>query len=229
MQLFKGIFSALIIIIVGIGLPVTGWGIFDLSSFIESPFRLSLIILIIIQGIAIGIKIINDRAQNVFNKGRDDRYYSVQSLAPVINRTITLFIYFFAAYSDKNNFFVTNDLYAVRFVGIILYMIGILLTWLAHNALGKYHSIEVTIQKDHQLIMNGLYKYIRNPVYSGIILSTLGFGMIFRSIIGISLIPIIIGLFIWRIYAEEKVLATEFKNEWTVYCKRTYRLIPFIF
>jgi protein-S-isoprenylcysteine O-methyltransferase Ste14 len=229
MRILKGIISALIIIIIGIGLPIIGWGFSNINSFFENPFRLSLIIIIFIQGIGVGIKVITNQTENALSKGRDERFNVIQSLVPIINRIITLFIFFFSSYCDKNIFFVTDDIYGVRLMGIILYIIGILLTVLAHNELGKYHSIEVTIQKNHKLITNGSYKYIRNPIYLGVILSTLGYAMTFRSIISISLIIIIVGLFIWRIFAEEKVLATEFKNEWTEYCKKTYRLIPYIF
>jgi protein-S-isoprenylcysteine O-methyltransferase Ste14 len=163
------------------------------------------------------------------NKGRKDRYNNIQSLVPVINRVITLFIFFFAAYCDKNNYIVINDNSLIRLLGIIVYSSGILITAIAHNELGKFHSIEVTIQNDHKLVQIGLYRYIRNPIYLGVILSALGYGMIFRSLICISLIAIIIGLFIWRIYAEEKVLKKEFGKEWTDYQNKTWRLIPFLY
>lgn len=229
MKIFKSIVTAIIIIIIGTGLPIIGWGIFNINSFFENPIRLSFIMIIIIQGVIIGFMNMTDKTENALNKGRNDRYSVIQSLVPVINRIMTLFIFFFAPYCDKSNFFTTSDYFVIRLTGIIIYMIGILVTVLAHHELGKYHSIHVTIQKDHELISKGLYKYIRNPIYLGVILSTLGLGIIFRSIISISLIAVIIGLFIWRIFAEEKVMRLEFKNEWSDYCKKTYRLIPFIF
>ena len=229
MKIIKGIILAIIIIIIGTGLPIIGWGILNISSFFENPVRLSLIIIIIIQGIIIGIKSIKGQTENAINKGRNDRYNNIQSLVPIINRLITLFIFFFASYSDKNNFIVIYDNFLIRLIGIIVYAFGILITVLAHNELGKYHSIEVTIQKDHKLIQKGLYKYIRNPIYLGVILSTLGYGIIFRSIISIALIVIIIGLFIWRIFAEEKVMEKEFGKEWSDYRKKTWRLIPYMF
>jgi len=229
MKIIKGIILAIIIIIIGTGLPIIGWGILNISSFFENPVRLSLIIIIIIQGIIIGIKSIKGQTENAINKGRDDRYNNIQSLVPIINRLITLFIFFFASYSDKNNFIVIYDNFLIRLIGIIVYVFGILITVLAHNELGKYHSIEVTIQKDHKLIQKGPYKYIRNPIYLGVILSTLGYGIIFRSIISIALIVIIIGLFIWRIFAEEKVMEKEFGKEWSDYRKKTRRLIPYMF
>jgi protein-S-isoprenylcysteine O-methyltransferase Ste14 len=229
MKIFKGIILGIIIIIIGVGLPIMGWGIKNIDSYFENPYRISLLIIIIIQGIIIGIESIQDQTKNAINKGRKDRYNNIQSLVPVINRLITLFIFFFAAYCDKNNYIVMNDNFLIRLLGIIVYSLGIIITAFAHNELGKYHSIEVTIQNDHKLVQIGLYKYIRNPIYLGMILSFLGYGMIFRSLICISLIVIIIGLFIWRIYAEEKVLKKEFGKEWTDYQNKTWRLIPYLY
>ncbi len=229
MMILKSIIMATIVIIIGTGLPLLGWGITELASFFENPVRLAFIIVIIIQGFLIGIISAKGRTKNALSKGKRESYNKIQHLVPVINRLITLFIFFFASYCDKNDLLAFHDNYAARITGIFLYMFGTFLTAVAHNILGRQHSIEVTIQKDHKLIQKGAYRYVRNPMYTGMILSVLGYGLMFRSVISMASVIIIIALFIWRIFAEEKVLEKEFGGEWSGYAQKTWRLMPIIF
>jgi protein-S-isoprenylcysteine O-methyltransferase Ste14 len=96
-------------------------------------------------------------------------------------------------------------------------------------ALGRLYSAEVTIQKDHQLITDGPYRYIRHPRYAGGIIYALGFALLFRSWIGFAALILALGVFMLRIRDEEALMQAEFGQEWEAYCKRSWRLIPFIY
>ncbi len=81
---------------------------------------------------------------------------------------------------------------------------------------------------DAVLIIRGPYKYIRHPMYSAIILSTIGLLLIdftwYRFGIGIFLTMILILKLQW----EEKMLLNAFKS-YRHYMKNTKRIIPFFY
>jgi protein-S-isoprenylcysteine O-methyltransferase Ste14 len=104
---------------------------------------------------------------------------------------------------------------------------GVLMFWSVLD-LGRQYSPEVTIQKDHQLVTRGLYRLIRHPRYLGLLILILGSALVFRSWIGIAADVILLGTLLWRIRDEEALLRGEFDAEWEAYCRRTKRLLPWI-
>jgi len=88
---------------------------------------------------------------------------------------------------------------------------------------------KVKILKDHQLVTDGLYKQIRNPIYLGEILRNLGFVLIFSSVYGSLLILLASTLLLFRINLEEKILGVEFGEEYNEYKRNTKSLIPYIY
>ena len=82
---------------------------------------------------------------------------------------------------------------------------------------------------DQHLIQKGFYRYVRNPAYTGSILSLLGIAFSLRNIFAPILVLIIcIVCYGIRIKIEEKALKEQFKKEFENYCKNTYCLFPFI-
>ena len=115
-------------------------------------------------------------------------------------------------YSDSHNFLVLGGGDLLRYSGVIIYVIGsILSVWgLAH--LGKQFSALVTIQEGHKLVTDGPFNYIRHPRYSGIVFWVFGTAMIFRSLLGLVGALLMTILFLWRIKDEE----------WEGYCNQKF-------
>ncbi len=118
----------------------------------------------------------------------------------------------------------------------ILNVIGLALAWgafliriAAKRTLGKFYTINVAILRDHQLIQEGIYRYVRHPLYLGILMFYIGLPLIIVSGFGfvIVTIPAIIGSF-YRINIEEKALLEKFGDQYRKYAARTARLVPFI-
>jgi len=84
----------------------------------------------------------------------------------------------------------------------------------------------VAIQPGHELVTNGVYGLVRNPSYVGMLMMSLGWGLAFRSWLGVALAALTIPPLIARIYAEERMLASEFGAQYEAYRARTWRLIP---
>jgi protein-S-isoprenylcysteine O-methyltransferase Ste14 len=77
------------------------------------------------------------------------------------------------------------------------------------------------------LVTTRIYGVIRHPSYLGLLVSTLGWGLTFRSVIGVVLTAMIVPVLIARIRAEESLLRLHFAGEYEAYCSRTrWRLIP---
>ena len=115
-------------------------------------------------------------------------------------------------------------------VGSILVITGLIIRWTAISQLGKYFTVKIGIQQDQALVTTGLYKIIRHPSYTGMLIYYIGLGMLMENLVsllilfGFSLIAIL-----YRIKFEEKVLKQHFGNEFQNYKSSTYKLIPFVF
>jgi protein-S-isoprenylcysteine O-methyltransferase Ste14 len=95
--------------------------------------------------------------------------------------------------------------------------------------LGRRFSGLVAIQPGHTLGTSGVYGVIRHPSYLGLLVSSLGWALAFRSGVGVLLAALLIPPLIARIGAEETLLRTQFGGEYVAYRGRTWRLIPGIY
>ena len=115
------------------------------------------------------------------------------------------------------------------FIGLMLMLGGLVLRDVSVLTLRKYFTVLVQVTSGQQLIQNGVYKRLRNPSYSGMLLFSVGVAMSLRSAISAILSLIIFTLCVSiRIRVEEKALRENFGSEFDEYCAHTWRLIPFI-
>lgn len=115
-----------------------------------------------------------------------------------------------------------------------LYIFAIILTLFGHSLFliakrqNKFFSTVVRIQTDrgHTVCDTGLYKIIRHPGYFGMIISTLGFPLLFGSLW--SIIPVILSILILliRTHLEDKTLINELTGYKEYTHKTPYKLIP---
>lgn len=118
----------------------------------------------------------------------------------------------------------------VSYLGFILYISGSLLVVVARVQLGRFGTGELITEEDHQLFTQGAYTYIRNPMYSGALIATIGFCLVFRCIITLIIMFLFNFLiFRMRIVEEEKILLEKFGDTFEEYRKKTKRLIPFLY
>ncbi len=118
----------------------------------------------------------------------------------------------------------------ISYAGFILFLTGSLLILVARVQIGRFGTAELITEEDHKLITQGVYNYIRNPMYSGGLIATIGFCFVFRSIL--TLIIMFIYTFLiyrMRINEEERILLEKFGAEFEEYRKKTKKLIPFLY
>jgi protein-S-isoprenylcysteine O-methyltransferase Ste14 len=129
------------------------------------------------------------------------------------------------AYCDRTDFW-TVDGEAIRWLGVALFAGGGALRLWPVFVLGDRFSGLVAIQPGHSLATDGVYRVVRNPSYLGLLIMTFGWGLAFRSWLGVLLAALLIPPLIARIRAEERLLRTQFGDEYEAYCSRTWRLLP---
>jgi len=132
------------------------------------------------------------------------------------------------AYTDRKELW-TIDGDTIRWVGVALFAAGGALRIWPVFVLGNRFSGLVAIQPGHTLITNGIYRVIRHPSYLGLLINSLGWGLAFRSGIGVILTLFLILPLLARINAEEKLLHSHFGADYNAYRSRTWRLIPWIY
>jgi protein-S-isoprenylcysteine O-methyltransferase Ste14 len=114
--------------------------------------------------------------------------------------------------------------------GIAVLLLGSIILLASRIQIGHYGGPKITVEEDHRLIVNGMYKRIRNPQYLGFILIFAGYSFSFGSLI-VTLVTAI-GLFLIfrsRAILEEQLLLETFGEEYAEYMKQTWRLLPRVY
>lgn len=132
---------------------------------------------------------------------------------------------FVPAWTDRVGFW-TIDGDAVRWTGVALTLAGGALRLAPVFILGNRFSGLVAIQPNHTLVTGGLYRYIRHPSYLGLIVTSIGWALAFRSFVGVLLALAFVPLIAARIRSEEALLRSQFGSEYDAYRAKTSRLIP---
>lgn len=115
-------------------------------------------------------------------------------------------------------------------LGIILFVFGLIVRWVAIQKLSGLFTVKISIMEDHKLITSGIYKYIRHPSYTGMIMYYIGLGLLMHNFISIGILIVLpLSAILIRIHYEEKTLETHFKNQYTEYKKKSWKLIPLLF
>ncbi len=137
---------------------------------------------------------------------------------------------FLAVYISIKFYFPIYPDTMIRYIGLGIILLGIIMRIAAVISLGKFFTVDVTIREDHKLKQDGVYKYLRHPSYFASLISFIGFGLSINSWPGLILIVIaVMTVFIYRITIEEKILIGQFGSEYLDYKKSTKGIIPFIY
>ncbi|WP_299210453.1 methyltransferase [uncultured Dokdonia sp.] len=113
----------------------------------------------------------------------------------------------------------------IAIAGILIAIIGFATILITLLQLNKNLSPFPTPKLGSQLIQNGLYTYIRHPIYTGILLLFLGYGLYVASGYKLLITLLLVVLFTYKSRYEEKRLALVFKD-YSNYKKKTGRFLP---
>jgi protein-S-isoprenylcysteine O-methyltransferase Ste14 len=114
--------------------------------------------------------------------------------------------------------------------GVALAAAGTLVRVIAIRKLGAFFSRSVRIDDAHEIVQDGIYRWLRHPSYTGLLLVWTGYVTIFSSLWGyLAMALLFLPALLLRIRTEEKALHECFEGEYQAYCARTWRLVPFLY
>lgn len=115
-------------------------------------------------------------------------------------------------------------------MSVVVFVAGLILRWWAIITLGRFFTVDVTIEKDHELVERGPFRIVRHPSYTGVLLTFVGLALSLGNWAALPVILIPIGAaFIHRMNVEEDALSRALGPQYAEYMKRTKRLVPFVY
>ena len=216
-------------LLIYLGVPLLGWGLGDLGGFFSSPARLGYAFAVGLFSLAVGIQAYASTQGIRGGKGEESKFVYRQRIVRIV-LVLSLYIaLFIIPFFDRRNLLVFGEGSFVRYLGLAISALGYTLVYESGLELGKQYSPDVTIQAGHQLITKGIYDYIRHPRYLGVIALSMGVSCLFQSWIGLIATVFFLAILLYRIKDEEAAMHKEFEGEWEAYCKRSWRLFPYIY
>ena len=210
------------------GLMLWGWGVDDVAGFLSHPARAVFFLVTVVVN-SVTMLVVSAKGIELMNKG--EREDSREALTGFVIPTVVNFLLLCVGpYSDSHDLLVLGGGDALRYAGLALFLVGYVLMIWGPFHLGKQYSWYVTIQKDHELVTDGPYRFMRHPRYSGIIWWILGMALVFHSIPALALAIVMCLCMLSRIPKEERMLRDVFPDGWEDYCRRTpHKSAPYVY
>ena len=116
----------------------------------------------------------------------------------------------------------------LQMIAAIVCVCGLFITLWARWTLAGNWSSDVTFKKDHELIKKGPYRFVRHPIYTGLLIMSVAVALEYgrlRCWLG----PVAWGIGLWiKLNQEEALLLQHFPNEYPAYRRQVKALVPFI-
>ena len=197
-----------------LGLAALGWG--GLWPFLAPPRIALTLVCLLFTAAALFSE------ANLCGGVREDRADRWVLLAFAV---LGLLLSYLPALTDRLDMW-TIDGNTVRWLGVAVFTAGGALRVWPVFVLGRRFSGLVAIQSGHTLVTTEIYQRIRHPSYLGLLVASVGWALVFRSVVGLLLSGALLVPLIARIRYEERRLAGEFGEVYADYRRRTWRLVP---
>jgi protein-S-isoprenylcysteine O-methyltransferase Ste14 len=116
---------------------------------------------------------------------------------------------------------------ALEVVGTVLFACGIALAVWARVHLGNNWGMPTSQRVEPELITSGPYRFVRHPIYTGLLTALLGTALV-DNLLGLIVVAVLIAYFYYCGTVEERNLTATFPTAYPEYKSRTKMLIPFL-
>ncbi len=113
-------------------------------------------------------------------------------------------------------------------LGIVVLALGLGFAVWARLHLGANWSSAVTVKDQHTLIRSGPYRYVRHPIYTGLLLGVVGTAIVIGQWRGVASLVIAFAALVYKSRIEERRMEQTFP-EYADYRRTTPALIPFLY
>lgn len=118
--------------------------------------------------------------------------------------------------------------YYISFIGLSMYLVGIIGRYWSINALGRFWSVQIEIRDKHKLITNGPYNLMRHPAYFSLFFKVPAIPLILNSYYTFYLVLLAYcPLVLIRLYCEEIEMFKKFGRSYVRFRKGKWALFPF--
>jgi protein-S-isoprenylcysteine O-methyltransferase Ste14 len=115
-------------------------------------------------------------------------------------------------------------------IGLLILVAGLAIRWTAIITLGRFFTTSVTVLENHRLVRTGLYRHVRHPSYTGLLVAFLGVAVAYANWLSlIAVVVLVLAALLYRIRVEESALVAGLGEDYIEYRKSTRRLIPGVF
>lgn len=111
-------------------------------------------------------------------------------------------------------------------VGLLLTFAGLLFAAWARIQLGRNWSATVTVKENHDLVTSGPYRFVRHPIYTGLLLGLAGLAVARAEWRGVLAVALAFGAFWRKLRIEERWMREQFGAVYEDYARRVSALIP---
>lgn len=116
---------------------------------------------------------------------------------------------------------------AGQWVGVVVAILGIAATAAAQFSMGASWRIGVDADERTDLVTDGVFGLVRNPIYTAMIVATLGLMLVVPNVVAVAaLLLLILSLEVQVRVVEEPYLARLHGAAWDAYVARVGRFIP---
>lgn len=118
----------------------------------------------------------------------------------------------------------------LAWLGAVLVAAELLLFYRVHKELGRNWSDSLEVRERHSLVTDGLYRYVRHPMYTAFFMWAVAQLLLLPNWIAgpAGLVGFAI-LFGFRVGREEQMMIEAFGDQYRAYMGRTARLIPWLY
>ncbi|MGH8136778.1 MAG: methyltransferase family protein [Steroidobacteraceae bacterium] len=118
---------------------------------------------------------------------------------------------------------------AEYWIGVALLLLGLSLTVWARRHLATNWSAAVTLKQEHELVTSGPYRWVRHPIYTGLLVALLGCAIARGEMRALLALAFVVGAFVRKLRLEERWMREMFKDEYARYSAEVPALIPLLY
>jgi protein-S-isoprenylcysteine O-methyltransferase Ste14 len=115
----------------------------------------------------------------------------------------------------------------LKAVGVVVLLCGLGLAVWARIYLGSNWGMPMTQRDEPDLVTSGPYRFVRHPIYTGILGGLLGTSLA-SNLVGLIALLLVGAYFVYSARVEERAMIDAFPDAYPTYRAQTKMLIPFV-